>query len=392
MTGSELGIILERFYVEARRQDGKPYQKSSILGIRAAIQRHLHAVGRLDLNIITGEDFVGANQTLDAFLKHLAKEGELQATQHKEPISKEDLEKLFSFFYSEGYKNPRVLTQAVWFFTTYHFGLRSREVQSNMKISHLLFSKIGDRECIKLAAEFRTKNHQGGLSRSSENACSDGQIMDPRQVRLVKFLLRKLHPDSQFLYMKPRADSKWTTSEDVWYTLVKLGHNPISQFLPQLSDHLSLSKRYTGHCVRVTTTQNLCNASIPNRHIMMITGHRQESSLQSYNSRSTERQRAVMSNLLDNPVDGSLSPPALPGAAPQVPLGDAPRSASDVATPSFDFQADLEEDDWDAQTVAAVSTVMDQVEKGSTSLSTGTSKSPSFGQGATFNNCVFHFG
>ena len=162
VTGSELRIVLERFYVEARRQDGKPYQKSSILGIRAAIQRHLHAVGRLDLNIITGEDFVGANQTLDAFLKHLAKEGELQATQHKEPISKEDLEKLFSFFYSEGYKNPRVLTQAVWFFTTYHFGLRSREVQSNMKISYLLFAKIGDRECIKLAAEFRTKNHQGG--------------------------------------------------------------------------------------------------------------------------------------------------------------------------------------------------------------------------------------
>ena len=81
---------------------------------------------------------------------------------------------------------------------------------------------------LKVAAEFRTKNHQGGLSRSSENACLDGQIMDPRQVRLVKFLLRKLHPDCQFLYMKPRADSKWTSSEDVWYTLVNLGHNPIS--------------------------------------------------------------------------------------------------------------------------------------------------------------------
>ena len=79
---------------------------------------------------------------------------------------------------------------------------------------------------------------------------------------------------------------------------MKLGHNPISQFWPQLSDHLSLSKLYTGHCFRVTATQNLCNASIPNRHIMMITGHRQESSLQRYNSRSAERQRAVMSNLL----------------------------------------------------------------------------------------------
>ena len=71
---------------------------------------------------------VGANQTIDAFLKHLAKEDEVQATQHREAISKEDLEKLFSYFYSKSDTNQRVLTQAVWFFTTCHFGLRSREV------------------------------------------------------------------------------------------------------------------------------------------------------------------------------------------------------------------------------------------------------------------------
>ena len=31
-------------------------------------------------NIISGDDFVGANQTIDAFLKYLAKEDEVQAT------------------------------------------------------------------------------------------------------------------------------------------------------------------------------------------------------------------------------------------------------------------------------------------------------------------------
>ena len=35
-------------------------------------------------NIISGDDFVGANQTIDAFLKHLAKEDEVQATHHNE--------------------------------------------------------------------------------------------------------------------------------------------------------------------------------------------------------------------------------------------------------------------------------------------------------------------
>ena len=35
-------------------------------------------------NIISGDDFVGANQTIGAFLKHLAKEDEVQATHHIE--------------------------------------------------------------------------------------------------------------------------------------------------------------------------------------------------------------------------------------------------------------------------------------------------------------------
>ena len=60
-------------------------------------------------------------------------------------ISKEDLEKLFSYFYSQSYTQPWVLTQAVWFFTTCHLGLRSnsREVDRvtwRMLVSSFKFS------------------------------------------------------------------------------------------------------------------------------------------------------------------------------------------------------------------------------------------------------------
>ena len=60
---------------------------------------------------------MGANQTIDAFpdLKHLAKEDEVQATQHGVATSQENFEKLFSYIYSESYANPRVPTQAVWY-------------------------------------------------------------------------------------------------------------------------------------------------------------------------------------------------------------------------------------------------------------------------------------
>ena len=42
-TPEELCDVLRHFYVEARRQNGQTYQRTNLLGVRAAIQRHLHS-------------------------------------------------------------------------------------------------------------------------------------------------------------------------------------------------------------------------------------------------------------------------------------------------------------------------------------------------------------
>ena len=131
--GLESGTLSEGLYVEARRGrqavpevfNPRLRDRSCYLEVPTCygwpIRPEHHQRWRLS---------VGANQTIDAFpdLKHLAKEDEVQARQHRVAISKENFEKLFSYYYSESYTNPRVLTQAVWFFTTCHFGLRSRKV------------------------------------------------------------------------------------------------------------------------------------------------------------------------------------------------------------------------------------------------------------------------
>ena len=81
----DLCRIFRRFYVEVRRKDGTSYQRPSLMGIRAALQRHLRSpdVGRKDIDILHGKKFVDANNTLDAYLKHLTREGQLKAVQHK---------------------------------------------------------------------------------------------------------------------------------------------------------------------------------------------------------------------------------------------------------------------------------------------------------------------
>ncbi len=97
---SQLSAFVQQFYVEVCRKDGTTHPKASLLGIRSAIQRHLHSteIGRPDLNIQNGEEFVGASKTLNAYLKRLGKERCLNATRHKETIPKEYLESALSTF------------------------------------------------------------------------------------------------------------------------------------------------------------------------------------------------------------------------------------------------------------------------------------------------------
>ena len=64
---------------------------------------------------------------------------------------------------------------------------------------------------------------------------------------------------------------------------------------------------------------------------------------------------------------------------------------------SLELDDPLEEEDevWDTAMVEAVSTVMNTVEASNQALvvgGPGRKQGSSFGQGATFKNCIFHFG
>lgn len=81
--------------------------------------------------------------------------------------------------------------------------------------------------------------------------------------------------------------------------------------------------RYTAHCLRATATQALDDAGCEIRHIMFMTGHRNEASVRSYSRGTTEEQKYKMSRILTNlsngkedsissitkPVSENISPP-----------------------------------------------------------------------------------
>ena len=80
-------------YVNSRGQNGQPCQRPSLMGLRAALHRHISSMGR-DINNLNGEEFRFANDALDARLKELKRTGEAKPAKHKAIITDTDLERL----------------------------------------------------------------------------------------------------------------------------------------------------------------------------------------------------------------------------------------------------------------------------------------------------------
>ena len=70
--------------------------------------------------------------------------------------------------------------------------------------------------------------------------------------------------------------------------------------LKELSVAAGLCQVYTNHCVRATAITLWSDAGLSNRHIMTISGHRNENSLKSYNTRPSSAQLQICSNVISH--------------------------------------------------------------------------------------------
>ena len=89
-----------------------------------------------------------------------------------------------------------------------------------------------------------------------------------------------------------------------------MGVNYLASMLPRIC-RAAGTKVYTNHCLRSTLVQSLSNAGLEAREIMSVTGHKCESSLQSYWA-PNQRDQKRWSNILAGENDESTinEPPA----------------------------------------------------------------------------------
>ena len=164
---------LAKFYLSARKQVGSHYKKTSLLSIRAALDRYLRSPSlNKKLTICDGIQFNEVNKALNSYLKHLASTGKIARTIHKNPLTAEIIQKLFEAgeLASAETKNPRALLQTTWFYVSLS-GKRGRENQSLMKktMLRLAVTASGEEyfELNKLRRTRRGAFHQKSLGRSS---------------------------------------------------------------------------------------------------------------------------------------------------------------------------------------------------------------------------------
>ena len=124
-------------------------------------------------------------------------------------------------------------------------------------------------------------------------------------VQSCEALSFQLNPKSSAFFQYPSRN--WAPSDPVWYDNKPLGINKLDNMMKEISQAAQLSRVYTNHSVRATAITLWSNAGVPNRHIMAISGHRNEQSLAHYNTRPSTAQLLHCSEVLSSHIQGSTA-------------------------------------------------------------------------------------
>ena len=235
---------------------------------------------------------------------------------HKKAISKQQVEKLFQSgeLGPADTKDPAQLQRTAWFYLGIYFGRRGRENQRDMKPAMLaLRATPQGEEYFELNREFpgslpATKNHQGGLSDAEDE--SDAKIFAVPEsakcpVKTIKNYLSHLNPKLDCLFQRPREGRSFKPGEDkVWYCNSPLGVNILDSMLKLMSSRAGIQPQLTNHCLRATSVTVLSDNNYETRHIKSVTGHKSDSSIESYNDRPSLDQQKKMSEALSSFLHG----------------------------------------------------------------------------------------
>ncbi|XP_062593498.1 uncharacterized protein LOC134254976 [Saccostrea cucullata] len=322
----EMDCLLRKFYAETKRVNGEVYAKKSMISLRYGLQKHFLKTRKED--IINDEAYKTSNEMFKAVLVKLKKDGVGESKQ-KEPITPEDLSKLYDTEFST--ETPTALQKKTIFEYIYYFCNRGREnIRELQKEDFTISTDSTGREYVTVR-ERQTKNHRGDdlMDTSVKQGRMYDRPGDPNcPVASFKKYLGKLHPNNPNFWQ--RAKRKFDESDETWYDNSPVGKNALYAFMANLSAEAKLSKRYTNHCIRATSISTLDHQGIEARHIMSVSGHKNETSIKSYSSKLSDQKKREMSDILGKNIHSSKTVSTVPSTCD-------PPTTNDARYPQLDF-------------------------------------------------------
>ena len=140
-------------------------------------------------------------------------------------------------------------------------------------------------------------------NRRENNEAEEGGFMYERQgdshcpVKSFQKYLAHLNPRCDSFFQRPKKEAG---CEEVWYDNQCVGMNTLSKNKKNISKQASLSREYTNHSIRATSITLLDECGFEARHIMCVSGHRSESSIRSYASKTSDKLKFAMSTGLSS--------------------------------------------------------------------------------------------
>lgn len=271
LSKTDLDQTLKSFYANARTEKGEFYKLSSFNQLKYGLTKHLKSK---DIDI-TGDDFKKSTETFKAMKKDLMRRGK-GSVNHRNPISKGDLQKLYDHPRVFNIDTPTGLLQKVIFELMLYTCRRGRENLHDMtKSTYGVFKDDAGREYIQQVQSEADKNHDENMS--SDGTTGEGRMYDhPGSMRCpvlsFKRYISKLHPDLDALWQRPV--NSYLASDQTWYCKMVLGVNPLSSMMSTISKRADLSTIYTNHSIRTTSVTIMDEAGFEARHIMRVSGHR----------------------------------------------------------------------------------------------------------------------
>ena len=291
-----LGVKLRRFYGDLQQKSGDEYKRSSLVNVRAGLNRHLISPPYdRKVNLMHDTAFQGANQVFYGLIRTLKQQG-LDRTVHKSALTQADFKKLYSCGILDT-NNPVTLQNKVFVEVNLHFCRRGREgLRELNKDSFVKKSDSNGRTYITLGFNELEKNHQGFDKRDyQEELRMYEQDGDQCPVKSFDLYVSKLHPECRAFFQRP---AEKFSGKETWFVNCPVGKSTLAEKMKKLSNKAGLSRVYTNHCLRASSITFLDISEIQAKDICSVSRHRSTDGILPYTSGPTDKKRYEMSSIL----------------------------------------------------------------------------------------------